>query len=160
MIASLKLLAAVLAASAACALAAGLADARLADAQPKQIEFLHKWSGKRDNRDLMKLAPPAKFTVSAETFDRLWKERNLGEKGDKKPNIDFSKQMVIVVVTNGPNSVRPGLKLDDKENLTINASSTLVADDGKTFGFFVGVISREGIEAVNGTPLPKPDGKK
>src|SRR5207302_9650184 len=114
-------LAAVAAVGAACALAG------LADAQPKKIEFLHQWSGKRENRDLLKLAPPAKFTVSAETFDRLWKEWDLGTKGDKKPDIDFNKHMVVVVVTNGPNSVQPGLKLDAKENLTINAASTLVA---------------------------------
>src|SRR5437773_8636795 len=118
MTAPLKFLAAVMAGSAACALTAGLADA-----QSKQIEFIHQWSGKRDNRDLMKLAPPAKYTVSAETFERLWKEWNLGEKGAKKPAIDFAKQMVIVVVTNGPNSVKAGVKLDDKENLTVNATA-------------------------------------
>jgi len=148
-------LAAILAGCAVCALAAGLADA-----QPKQPEFVHKWSGKRDNRELLKLAPPAKYTVSAETFDRLWKEWNLGDQGDKKPDIDFTKHLVIVVVTNGPNTIKPGLKLDEKQNLTINAATTLVADDGKTFGFFVGVISREGIEAVNGLPLPKATEKK
>src|SRR5262245_26972178 len=153
--ASLKLLATLAVAGAGCALAAGSVDP-----QPRKIEFLHQWSGKRENRELLKLAPPAKFTVSAETFDRLWKEWDLGNKGDKKPTIDFNKHMVIVVVTNGPNNVRAGLKLDDKENLTVNAASTLVADDGKTFGFFVGVINREGIESVNGMPLPKPVEKK
>lgn len=126
---------------------------------PQKIEFQQSWSGQRTDRELLKLAPKSRFIDNATTFEQLWTKWDLGDKGDKMPQLDFGKQLVIVVVTNGPNTVKAKLTLDEKQNLIVGASATLVADDNKTFGFFVGVISREGIEAVNERPLPKVEKK-
>jgi hypothetical protein len=150
----LKAVAAATVMSTACALLTPPAQG------PQKIDFQQSWSGKRTDRELLKLAPKGQFIADAKTFEQLWSKWDLGEHGDKMPQLDFNKQLVIVVVTNGPNTVKAKLTVDEKQNLIVNASSTLVADDNKTFGYFVGVISREGIEAVNERPLPKVNEKK
>jgi hypothetical protein len=81
----------------------------------------------------------------------LWK----AWRGDEKvPEVDFTKDLVLVFTLGGPNKVSPPeLRLDDRGELTAQAVATLIGGDG--FCYKIVTVRRHGIKTVNGTALPK-----
>src|SRR5947209_1952228 len=87
--------------SAACALLALFALMEVGDAQDKKaVKPLHRWTGKINDNEAKKVLPKNGFIIDGKTFAELWKG---WRKDDKLPEIDFTKQIVLVHTAGGPN---------------------------------------------------------
>jgi len=104
--------------------------------------------GKIADASLEKLAPKSGFITDAQIFAKLWK----GWRPDEAvPEIDFSKDLVIVGLADGPNLVMFQPKLQEDGDLTFVVASTRMAGPG--FGYRLVKVSREGVQLVNGKPI-------
>jgi hypothetical protein len=131
------------------ALAVGLVLARPAlAAEPKQLKPSQSWSASIDDEDLMKEAPAGGTITDAKGFAKLWKAWKMG---DKVPEIDFAKEIVLVATTRG-SRLNLSARVDDKGNLTSAALATRDLRPG--FRYQVIVVSRDGVKTVNGKDLP------
>lgn len=104
--------------------------------------------GKIADASLEKLAPKSGFITDAKTFAKLWKSWRPGE---ALPEVDFSKDMVIIGTASGPNLVMFQPKLQEDGDLKYVVASTRMAGPG--FGYRLVKMSREGIKTVNGKPI-------
>lgn len=104
--------------------------------------------GKIPDAALLKLAPKSDFITDAKTFSKLWKAWRPGE---AVPEIDFSKDMVIVGTADGPNLVIFEPKLQEDGDLKFVVASTRMFGPG--FGYRMVKIAREGVKTVNGKSI-------
>jgi hypothetical protein len=126
------------------ALAAEPAGAGTAPVKP-----LKEWTGRVKDQKLRKLAPKLLYIVTQNELAKLWKAWEIK---DKLPEVDFTRQLVLVAAA--PSS-RLTLKaaLDDKGDLKVLAAAT--ADLRPDFGYHILLISREGVKTINGKPVLK-----
>jgi hypothetical protein len=82
-------------------------------------------------------------------LDKLWKAWKLA---GKVPQIDFTKQLVLVGTTSGSRINLMG-HLNDKGNLDVIGVAT--SDFLPGFRYILAVVGREGIKTVNKKALPK-----
>jgi hypothetical protein len=116
-------------------------------AEKKKVKLVKEWSGSVADEKLAKDAP--EVIADAKAFEKLWKAWKVG---DKVPEVDFTKEIVIVSTTSGSKiSLKPSL--DDKGNLSVLGMAT--ADFGPGFRYVIATVSREGVKKVNGKDLPK-----
>jgi hypothetical protein len=88
------------------------------------------------------------FIADAVSMNELWQSWKI--KG-KVPEIDFSKQIVLVSTTVG-SVMNLTVTLDEKGDMkTIGMSSM---DFGEGFRYLMQIVSREGVKTVNGKTLP------
>ncbi|QDU76080.1 hypothetical protein Pan97_31250 [Bremerella volcania] len=104
--------------------------------------------GKIADASLEKLAPKSGFITDAKTFAKLWKAWRADE---AVPEIDFSKDLVLVGLADGPNLVMFQPKLQDDGDLKYVVASTRMAGPG--FGYRLVKISRKGVKTVNGQSI-------
>jgi hypothetical protein len=114
----------------------------------KKVPLVQTWKGSVEDLALQKLAPGTSYVATAKEFAALWNAWKIGEKA---PQIDFTKQLVLVVTTRGS---RLGLtpQLDGKGDLRVLGFGTRDLRPG--FRYVVGVVDRAGIKTINGKELP------
>jgi hypothetical protein len=133
---------------AALALFAWLGLVATTQAEDKEIKATKDWKGTVADETLQKKAPANGFITDAKTFKQLWEDWKLGEKA---PEIDFKKEIVIVETTRGSNLRVGSPKLTDKGDLRVLGIATLDLAPG--FRYALLVLPREGVKSVNGKEL-------
>jgi hypothetical protein len=131
------------------ALAAGLAAlawATEASAQPKAVKFTNQWKGSVGDEALKKDAP--EVITSQKSLEKLWKAWMIE---GKVPEVDFTKEIVVIGITSG-SKLNLGASLDDKGNLNVGGLAT--ADIAPGFGYVLATVSRDGVKTVNKKELP------
>jgi hypothetical protein len=119
-----------------------------ADPPEPNVLVTMTWSGSVDDEKLMKDAPNC--IVSDKGLDRIWEAWKIKE---KKPQIDFKKFIVVVVLSSGSNLSLDSGMLDKKGNLELRAIATL--DIAPGFRYVFGTVNNAGIKTVGGKKLPK-----
>ncbi|PQO25097.1 hypothetical protein C5Y96_26715 [Blastopirellula marina] len=104
--------------------------------------------GKVPDAALLKLAPKSGFITDTKTFAKLWKAWRPDQ---AVPEIDFTKDMVIVGTADGPNLVMFEPKLQGDGDLKFVVASTRMFGPG--FGYRLVKIARQGVKSVNGKSI-------
>jgi hypothetical protein len=117
-------------------------------AEDKEVKATRDWKGTVADEALQKKAPANGFITDAKTFKQLWEDWKIG---DKVPDIDFKKEVVVVETTRG-SILRVGtVKLTDKGDLRVVGIAT--RDLAPGFRYAVLVLPREGVKTINGKEL-------
>jgi len=136
----------MLAVLAALALAALLPEA--ARAQARAVKPTAELKGAVEDTGLLKELPAGHFLANEKALDKLWTAWKIA---DKKPKVDFTKEIVVVATTRG-STLRLTARLDDKGDLRVGGFGTRDLRPG--FRYVIAVVSREGVKTVNGKELP------
>ncbi len=112
------------------------------------VEPTARWNGMIADDSLQKLAPAEGFLVDAKSLAKVWKA---WRPKDEVPTVDFTKEIIVVGVVPGPNSVLMRPSLDEKGNLQLIVAGTRKGGSG--FGYLLLKVSREGVKTVSGKPL-------
>ena len=118
-----------------------------ATAQKKAVKPNMEWTGSVEDEKLAKGAPEC--ITSAKGLENLWKAWKLA---DKVPEVDFTKEVVILTTTRG-SKLRLAAALDEKGNLMVGGLGT--RDLAPGFRYVIATVSKEGVKKVNGKDLPK-----
>jgi hypothetical protein len=123
-----------------------------ADEKPTPLKLVRTWSGEV-KLDVAKDAPKDGFVTENETFGKFWK----AFRGDEKvPEIDFTKELVLVAVGKDPNKLGIGATLDDKGNLKVLVRSTLVAyQNPTTAAYQFGTVPRPLVRLPEGIQVQR-----
>jgi hypothetical protein len=131
-------------------LVAGVAMASLTNeayADKKAVKLTKEWSGSVEDENLKKDAPTV--ITTAKELGALWQSWKIE---GKVPEVDFTKELVIVSITEG-SKLKLGATLDDGNgNLEVLGMATRDIRPG--FRYVIGTVSREGVKTVNGKKLP------
>jgi hypothetical protein len=127
------------------AAAALSAPAARADAKP--VKFTNQWKGSVDDEKLKQGAPEC--IVSAKALEKLWTDWKIA---GKPPEVDFTKEIVVVGTTAG-SRYNMGARLDDNGDLQVGGIATDDLVPG--FRYVIATVPREGIKTVNKKELPK-----
>lgn len=121
-----------------------------AGAGAKEVKVRRSWDGVVKDEKLRKEAPPNGVVTDRKAWAKLWKAWRGGE---KVPEVDFDKELALILTCDGPNKIDPPvLLLDGKRGLKVQPPvATLVPGPG--FGYKIVTVQREGIKTVNGKPL-------
>jgi hypothetical protein len=111
------------------------------------VKATKQWTGSVKDANLAKNAPTV--ITSAKQLEKLWKDWKIG---DKAPDVDFTKEIVVVATTVGSN-IKLSCALDDKGNLKLIGIGT--DDFGDGFRYVIQSVNREGVKMVDGKELPK-----
>lgn len=111
----------------------------------KPLETLKEWRGDNPNEALSKDAP--KFITNSKDLEKLWKYWDIKE---KLPEIDFSKELLLIETTRGS---RLNLKatLDEKGN--IQALGLATRDLRPGFRYVMITVSKTGVKSINGKAI-------
>ncbi|NDH05857.1 hypothetical protein EBX93_08015 [bacterium] len=111
----------------------------------KPLETLKEWRGDNPNEALSKDAP--KFITNSKDLEKLWKSWDIKE---KLPEIDFSKELLLIETTRGS---RLNLKatLDEKGN--IQALGLATRDLRPGFRYVMITVSKTGVKSINGKAI-------
>ena len=111
----------------------------------KPLETLKEWRGDNPNEGLAKDSP--KFITNAKDLEKLWKAWDIKE---KLPEIDFSKEILLVETTRGS---RLNLKatLDEKGDLQSLGLATRDLRDG--FRYVMITVNKAGIKTIAGKAI-------
>jgi hypothetical protein len=127
------------------ALAALCVSVAFADAKP--VKFTKEWKGLVADESKQKGAP--EVIVSAKALEKLWADWKIE---GKVPEVDFTKEIVVVGTTRG-SRLNLGARLDEKGDLTVGGLAT--SDLGEGFRYVIATVPREGVKTVNKKELPK-----
>jgi hypothetical protein len=116
-------------------------------AADKPVKANKQWMGSVADANLAKNAPTV--ITSTKQLEKLWKDWKIA---DKAPEVDFTKEIVIVQTTVG-SKLNVSFSLDDNGNLKILGLGT--SDFGEGFRYVIQSVNREGIKKVDGKELPK-----
>src|SRR5262249_23015120 len=89
-----------------------------------EVKLTRQWKGSVKDEDLRKGAP--EVITSAKALKHLW---GTWQVSDKLPEVDFKKEIVIVVVGSG-SRLNASARLDDEGNLQVLGLGTLPAGRG------------------------------
>lgn len=111
----------------------------------KPLETLKEWRGDNPNEALSKDAP--KYIVNSKDLEKLWKTWDIKE---KLPEIDFSKELLLIETTRGS---RLNLKatLDEKGN--IQALGLATRDLRPGFRYVMITVSKTGVKSIDGKAI-------
>ena len=116
-------------------------------AQKTAVKPSKEWPGSVEDEALEKDAPAC--VTSAKGLEKLWKAWKIA---DKVPEVDFTKEIVVVTTTRG-SKLRLAAALDEKGNLMVGGLGT--RDLAPGFRYVIATVSKEGVKTVNGKELPK-----
>ena len=116
-------------------------------AQKNAVKPAKEWTGSVEDEKLAKGAPEC--ITSAKGLENLWKAWKLA---DKVPEVDFTKEIVILATTQG-SKLKMAATLDEKGNLKVGGLGTNDLRPG--FRYVIATVSKEGVKTVNGKELPK-----
>lgn len=117
-------------------------------AEKKAVKPTKDWTGSVQNEKLAQDAPAV--VVSKAGLEKLWKAWMLTE---KMPDVDFTKELLVVQTSRGSQLRLTGATLDDKGDLQALGLGTRDLRPG--FRYVIASFSREGVKTVNGKELPK-----
>jgi hypothetical protein len=120
--------------------------------QDKEVKPTKNWTGQVTDEALLEKLPPNGYITEAKAFKQLWDDWKLGE---KVPEIDFKKNVVIVATTRGGNLRVGAVKLTDKGDLRVLAIATMDLRPG--FRYAVLAVPREGVKSINGKEFKEKD---
>jgi hypothetical protein len=120
---------------------------RAADA--KQIKADREFRGSVEDAEFAKMAPKDGVIATRKGLEKLWKAWNIK---DEMPDVDFTKQLVLVGTTVG-SRLNVSAMLKDDGDLQVLAIATRDLRPG--FRYQILVIKSEGVKTVGGKPLPK-----
>lgn len=109
------------------------------------VEPLTIWDGKVADNELKKFAPTGGVIFDSDNFEKLWKAWRPSE---TTPEIDFTKEILIIGIVSGPNSVMMRPSLNESGNLQFVVGGTKRAGPG--FSYLMMKMKKEGIKTVNG----------
>jgi hypothetical protein len=115
-------------------------------AAPKEVAVGKTWKGDVQDDALQKDTP--QFLASAEALGKLWKDWKLA---GQPPEVDFAKQIVVVMTTKG-SLMQPNFRLDEKGNLQSVGIATMDYLPG--FRYVLATVDRAGIKTVEGKEVP------
>ncbi len=118
-----------------------------AQAADKAVKANKQWTGSVADANLANKAPTV--VTSTKQLEKLWKDWKIG---DKAPEVDFTKEIVIVQTTVG-SKLTVNCSLDDNGNLKILGLGT--SDFGEGFRYVIQSVNSEGVKKVDGKDLPK-----
>jgi len=118
-----------------------------APAQKAPVKPIKEWAGSVEDENLAKGAP--EVITSAKGLEDLWKSWKLA---DKAPQVDFTKEIVILTTTRG-SRIKLFATLDEKGNLMVGSLGT--SDLRPGFRYVIATVSKEGVKTVNGKELSK-----
>ena len=118
-----------------------------ATAQKKAVKPNMEWTGSVEDEKLAKGAPEC--ITSAKGLQKLW---NAWKLADKAPEVNFTKEIVILTTTEG-SKLKLFATLDDKGNLMVGGLGTRDLRPG--FRYVIATVSKEGVKKVNGKDLPQ-----
>jgi hypothetical protein len=116
-------------------------------AQRKAVKLSKEWTGSVADESLAKDAPAC--ITSAKGLEKLWMAWKIT---DKVPEVDFTKEIVILGTTRG-SKLKLGAALDEKGNLMVGGLGT--QDLAPGFRYVIATVSKEGVKTVGGKELPK-----
>ena len=116
-------------------------------AQKKAVKPSKEWTGSVADENLATDAPAC--ITSAKGLENLWKAWKLA---DKAPEVDFTKEIVILGTTSG-SLLNLSARLTDKGDLQVIGFGT--ADFGPGFRYVIATVPRDGVKTVNKKELPK-----
>jgi hypothetical protein len=118
-----------------------------ADEKPTPVKLVQTWTGEV-KLEVRKDAPKDGYITEKDAFAKFWK----AFRGDEKqPEIDFTKELVLVAVGMDPNKLGIGAQLDAKGDLKVLVRSTLIAfENPTTAAYQFGTVPRTGIKSING----------
>ena len=116
-------------------------------AQKNAVKPAKEWTGSVEDEKLAKGAPEC--ITSAKGLEKLWKAWKLP---DKAPEVNFTKEIVVVTTTEG-SKLKLFAALDEKGNLRVGGLGTRDLRPG--FRYVIATVSKEGVRTVNGKELPK-----
>ena len=109
------------------------------------VEPIAQWEGQIAENDGKKFAPTGGVIFDQDSFEKLWKAWRPKE---ALPEVDFSKDLIVVGVVNGPNTVLMRPVLGESGNLQFNVGGPKRGGPG--FGYLMMKLKRQGIKTVNG----------
>lgn len=112
------------------------------------IEPTAQWDAMLGDVALKELAPKAGFLADEKAFAELWKGWRPGE---DVPAVDFSKDLILVGLANGPNKAMVRPSVDEAGDLKFLVMQT--KRGGRGFGYALLKVSRDGIKTVNGQSI-------
>jgi hypothetical protein len=120
--------------------------------KPKPVKLEKTWGGEV-KIELRKEAPKDGYVADKEAWAKLWKTF----RGDEKlPDVDFTKELVLVAVNNDPNKIGINAQLDDKGDLNVSVISTLIGFvNPTTCTYQFATVKREGIKTIGGKAIAK-----
>src|SRR5262245_42190779 len=110
-------------------------------ADNREVKLIKQWKGSVADETLMADAPV--YITTAGDLERLWEKWKIA---GKRPEVDFSKHIVVVQTSRGSN-LSLIATLDEKGNLSINGLGTMDFLPG--FRYVIGIISRAGVITIN-----------
>lgn len=114
---------------------------------PTPVKLSQTWSGEV-KLEVRKEAPKDGYIADKEMFAKFWKAFRGAE---RVPNVDFTKELVLVAVGADPNKLGMSASLDARGNLNVLVNSTLIGFENPTFAAYqFATVSRVGIKSVNG----------
>jgi len=116
-------------------------------AQKNAVKPIKEWTGSVEDEKLAKGAPEC--ITSAKGLEKLWKAWKLP---DKAPEVNFTKEIVILTTTRG-SKLKLFATLDGKGNLFVGGLGTQDLRPG--FRYTIATVSKEGVKKVNGKDLPQ-----
>src|SRR6266851_1934818 len=115
-------------------------------AEKTKIKTTKEWKGSVADEKLAKDAPAC--ITDAKALEKLWKAWKIE---DKMPEVDFTKEIVVLSTTPG-SRLTIFANLDDKGNLEVGGLAT--RDFGEGFRYVIATVPREGVKTINGKDLP------
>jgi len=119
-----------------------------AQAQAKSLKPTKEWKGNMPDEALQRGAP--EVITNAKALEKLWSGWKIE---GKVPEVDFTKEIVLITTTRGSRLGNLSARLDEKGDLASAAIST--RDLAPGFRYAIGTFSREGVKTVNRKELPK-----
>ena len=114
----------------------------LCHANNKPVKLIQQWNGSVMDERLMNDA--STYITTAEELEKLWKDWKIA---GKKPRVNFSKEIVVVVTSRG-SGLSLVATLDEKGDLAVYGLGTMDIRPG--FRYVIATVSREGLKTVNG----------
>ncbi len=114
-------------------------------ADKKPVKPKKQWRGSVADEALMSNAPT--YIAVAEELEKLWNNWKIP---GKKPKVNFSKEIVVVITSRG-SGLGLMASLDEKGDLTVNGLGTMDFRPG--FRYVIATVSREGVKTVNGKEM-------
>jgi len=131
---------------ACCCLLGSLAT--VGQAAPTAVETIDMWSGRVKDATLRKLAPATGFIADPTSWQKICQT---WQPDMKVPQVDFSKNLVLVGTVPGPNLVLMRPTIDKKGDISFLVAGTKRGGPG--FGYKLIAISRQGVKTVKGQSI-------
>jgi hypothetical protein len=117
-------------------------------AEKKELKASQSWNGSIDDEKLEKEAPPDGYVADAKALKKLWEAWKVG---DKVPEIDFKKEILLVATGAGSKLLLNATLDTDSGDLRPVALGTKDLKPG--FRYAIISVPREGVKTLGGKEI-------